>query len=108
MEKPQLGENIYDIGKVSPTKDDADAKGNVLYYSPSLGWMQGLWMRTWRDDVTHWTYCPETPPVQEDKVVKMERTFNQWVNDKFPNIETAAKMLLRLGYEAGFNFTHHN
>ena len=98
----RLSENVYVLADNKPTKNDADANGNVLYYSPTMGWHQGFWYTTWNSDVTHWTFLPEQPPSQEDPVHKMERRFNAWVTDQFPNVEPAVKMLLRLGYEAGY------
>lgn len=104
MEKP-APENIFILAHVKPTKDDADANGNVLYFSPTLGWYQGSWVRTYMVDVTHWTYLPELPPSLEDPLTRMNRTFNEWVDDKYPNVEVPAKALLRIGYEAGYKKT---
>lgn len=102
MEKP-LAENVYLLADTKPRKEDSDINGNVLYFSPAFGWHQGYWAKTYRDDVTHWTYLPEQPPAQESLQDRLNRTFNKWVDEKFPNVEVAARMLLRLGYEAGYH-----
>ena len=98
----KLAENVFILADVRPTKEDANEQGYVLYFSLSCGWYQGHWHNTYMKDITHWTYLPERPPAQENPVAIMHRTFDEWVNEKFPNAESAAKMLLRLGYEAGF------
>lgn len=104
MSTVKPAENVFDINDIKPTCEDADANGKVLYFSKSLGWHQGYYHSAFRDDVTHWTYLPEEPPSVEDPAEKMSRLFSEWVNDTFPsNCEPAVRMLLRLGYEAGFN-----
>jgi len=33
----RLSENVYVLKEQPPIKDDADAKGNVLYFKPGFG-----------------------------------------------------------------------
>lgn len=98
----KLPENVFIYKEQRPTKEDANEQGYVLYYSASLGWHQAYWSNPWREDITHWTYLPEVPPRLEDRSSIMNRKFNDWADEKFPNCEAAAKMLMRLGWEAGF------
>lgn len=97
----RLDENVYILSDVTPTKDDSDKDGKVLFFSPTVGWYEATWSNPYMGNTTHWTFLPERPPILEDRAAVLDRRFNLWIQDKFPNIEPAAKMLLRLGYEAG-------
>lgn len=95
-------ENVYLLTDVEPCKQDANEKGQVLYYSLSVGWHVAYYARSHMPDVTHWTYLPECPPAQESPAERLDRSFDKWVSRTFPKAEPAARTLLRLGYEAGY------
>jgi hypothetical protein len=101
-EDDSTGLFIRDITDAVPTKEDANNAGHVLYYSPSHGWFQGGWTSSYINDTTHWTTCPDRPPVQEDPASVLDKQFSAWVERHCPNVEPAAKALVRLGYDAAY------
>jgi|GEM_PF-2401526 len=103
-----LEENIYVLYDWRPGKEDADDKGNVLYFKPGFGWYSGYWQRPHMEGTTHWTYLPKQPPVAEDPSLKRDEQFKQWLST-FPaeaRIEDLPVSLLRLGWNAGWDRAH--
>jgi len=100
MEK--LPENVYSIIDNPPTREQADNKGRVLYYSASAGWSSGYYAGSYMKDVTHWTFCPEAPPVVESPSERVEHKFNVWMKEAHPDADPALRSLLRMGFFAAF------
>jgi len=98
----RLSENVYVLKEQPPIKDDADAKGNVLYFKPGFGWYSGYWHSAHMDGTTHWTFLPERPPELEDTKVKREKAYQAWMKLFPAEFDPAADALIRLGFNAGW------
>lgn len=76
-----LPENVHELAKQKPTKEDADSEGQVLYFHPKIGWTSGFWMYTLHSGTTHWTYCPERPMVKDESPEQLQqRAFDEWAD----------------------------
>lgn len=96
-----LPENVFELAKQKPTKDDADSEGRVLYYHPKLGWMSGVWMYTLHSNVTHWTYCPETPDVKSQSPEELQQqAFEEWAQSFEIELNAPTKAFANLVWRA--------
>lgn len=82
-----------------PVHDDADLKGNVLWFHPVQGWHQGWWRQPIFTGSTHWTYCPTSPPEQESQEAKSNRLFAAWTASLNHNLDDAARSLMKMGWD---------
>lgn len=109
MQRPtDLQENVYLLSDWKPSKEDSDDNGNVLYFSPRIGWYQGYWTKPYMDGSTHWTYLPLKPPAAEDPKAKRDREFEKWFAT-FPIKEgdsNLIKSLVRVGWDAAWDRAH--
>ncbi len=99
-------ENVYLLIDQRPTKDDADDKGNVLYYKPGFGWYSGYWHMPYMTDTTHWTYLPERPPILEDPGLLRDNEFDKWLRTFPSKFEDSVIALFRLSWNAAWNRAH--
>lgn len=97
-----LEENIYVLRSDPPTKEDADDKGNVLYFKPGFGWYQGYFIKAHMDGTTHWTYLPKHPPALPDATAECDTQFNEWLRLFPTKFEDSVIALFRLGWNAGW------
>lgn len=66
-------ENLFNLQPDSmPTEKDADPYGDILFFSPKLGWIatkleEAEEMASASEEYmcTHWTWTPEIPPVDD-------------------------------------------
>jgi hypothetical protein len=103
-----LDENIYLLRTDPPTKDDADEKGNVLYFCPRFGWYSGYFIKPHMDGTTHWTYLPHRPPALPDPAVESDTHFNDWLKSFPTKFEDSVIALFRLGWNAGWKRARGN
>ena len=53
-----LPENVFPIS-YAPTEEQANDKGNILWYANGHGWYISGWNYGYMPDTSHWTYMPE-------------------------------------------------
>lgn len=97
-----LDVNVFIISDCKPDKDDADANGQVLYYSPDIGWYQGYFYKPHMTGTTHWTYLPKRPPSLEDPTIQRDKKFNEWLVTFPTKFEDAVVALFRLSWNAAW------
>lgn len=97
-----LAENVYQLDKDKPTKDDADQNGQVMYYAPSYGWYAGYYYKPHMTGTTHWTYLPERPPTLADPTIERDKKFSQWITTFPTKFEDSVVALMRLGWNAAW------
>lgn len=96
--RQDLEENVFPWPEIAPTKDDGDANGNVLWFSPAHGWSQGWWKGPFASGVSHWTYLPPRPPAAEDPNELVKRKFDQWIQEFPAEFDEPTKALMLLGW----------
>lgn len=94
-----LPENVFAFPTMPPGHDDADPKGNVLWFHPAHGWQQGWWKMPIFAGCTHWTYCPTSPSEQESREARSDRLFAAWIASFNHNFDDAARSLMKLGWD---------
>jgi hypothetical protein len=98
-----LPENVFDKKDTPPTHACANSQGKVLWFSPSLGWAEGHWQYPIFKDITHWTYAPERPSIQEDPKAVRDRAFDAWLQSFPSEMPAAAQALAKLGWNAAWD-----
>lgn len=94
-----LPENVYPFPSMPPVHDDANEKGNVLWFHPVHGWTQGWWRNPIFSGTTHWTYCPPAPPEQESREAKSDRLFATWADSFDHKFNESALSLMKMGWD---------
>lgn len=98
-----LPENMFSKRENPPTAHTANEQGKVLWFTPSIGWMEGNWQWPTSRDTTHWTYAPEHPPAQEDPKAQRETAFKAWLQSFDTDFNDSALSLIRLGWNAAWD-----
>lgn len=98
MNQP-LPENIYFI-EDQPTKDQANNKGQVLFYAKHYGWYPGYFNLPHMKDTTHWTFLPDAP-TDETSHVRRDYKCKEWLAS-FEDLSALAESLMRMGFNAGW------
>jgi hypothetical protein len=99
-----LPENVHDIVQSKPTSMDADKEGQVLYFHPRLGWYSANWTYVLHTGTTHWTYCPERPPVSdEDPKALRRKAFDAWASSFEIELTAPTKAFAELVWNAAWN-----
>ena len=98
-----LPENVYDLRTAAPEHKDANEQGKVLYFHPQLGWHSSSWQYPLHSGCTHWTYAPQTPPIEpEDPKARRDREFQGWLATFDHEFPEPAKALIQLGWNGAW------
>jgi len=97
----ELPENVFPIC-YPPTKEQANAKGDVLWYCKAFGWYKGWFQRPHQSNTTHWTYLPDEPELEENPLDVRERSYQRWLSTFPAEFDPAALSLLKLGFVGGY------
>jgi hypothetical protein len=98
-----LPENIFEKRITRPTHQCANSQGKVLWFSPTLGWSEGNWQYPPFADISHWTYAPEHPSIEEDPKGVRDRAFEAWLQSFPSEMPAAAQALAKLGWNAAWD-----
>lgn len=94
---------VYDLMDRTPTKEDANDEGKVLWFHVKLGWTEGDYRYPVYTDCTHWAPCPHRPLhlSPEDRI---KDGFKSWLQSFPAEFPPAASALLELGFKGGAKF----
>jgi hypothetical protein len=97
-----LQENVFPL-TYPPTKEQANNKGNVLFYAKGHGWYMGWFYRPHMEHTTHWTYAPDdlNIPIDSDETTNL--AFKAWLKQYPKDCFGAESMaLMKMGFLGGW------
>ena len=83
----------------APTKEQANDKGNILWYANGFGWYISAWNYGYMPDTSHWTYMPEDLNIPSEEEVLKAHAFEQW---RDASLAHGLKLDYYKGAEIGF------
>lgn len=97
---PTLPEDLYPI-EISPTKNEANGNGEVMFYAEGFGWYVGQFSRPHLPDTTHWTLLPDRPPTTLSNEARCDASYELWCSRR--DLTPLGKEYLLPAYKAGWS-----
>jgi len=93
-------ENVYTVS-VMPTKAQANASGEVLWYAQGHGWYVGNFWGGYMPRTTHWTLIPHRPDHNEDEALR-DIQFEKYMQGFSKEVREALKSTYLTAFNDGW------
>jgi hypothetical protein len=86
----------------APTKEQANKKGEILWYANGHGWYISKWNYGYMPQTTHWTYMPEDLNIPSEAELLKQAAFETWASSRQGMLSDKENVLLRIAFHAGW------